>query len=665
MVEKRKHADGSGEPPAPVAKRQRVSRACDQCRAAREKCDGIQPMCFTCASSNRACSYTTPPKKRGIQPGYIRTLELTLAWVLENTTGAENKLRAALAQESVASVLSGKDTDGSHKLHKTWRRNSAFKELERLLGKSEHASTPERESPDEPTSNVDPGSANPGISPPASDGSFTANLPPHLWRLLDVYYAYTHTWFPILQKHDMLKLAYAYGDGGLRLTPGVEPEHAELWALLAVASVQDDAVASVHDDVVASVSISDRTSKRIYDTARRLIPDERGKLSISHVKALLLLTLINIGSEYWTGAWLLLGQAINVAVDLGLQNPIPSQLDYDRRKHVILACFLLESLISSHLDRAPRLASLDVASLGPVEEEGLEEWHPWTPCDGFGEHRATARDSTASLSRTPSHSLSIFNQLLVLSNSVRGPSTTLTVNLPSHLRLTDSRESTPQLLYLHVAHACITGASDRAQQLFAAFAQQFGIVAMPPISHLYASLLGKQGIPSVSNLGILNKLLFNLAKVWGATADATDPIQEEPETVSPNIQTNFITVPNVTESSPLYTNAISMDRRAPTVVNLAQQRSSLQVPKADEGQSFQRYNSHSSVDLDALFDELASLDGTDNADNQPLFMQNLGLAPNVDLNDVLASDFGFDPLLSTYMSGAPIASNRSRNYPNG
>jgi hypothetical protein len=78
----------------PPNKRQRVSRACDQCRTAREKCDGIQPICFTCASTNRNCSYTVSPKKRGIPPGYIKSLEITLAWTFINVAGVEDSLKA-------------------------------------------------------------------------------------------------------------------------------------------------------------------------------------------------------------------------------------------------------------------------------------------------------------------------------------------------------------------------------------------------------------------------------------------------------------------------------------------------------------------------------------------------------------------------------------------
>jgi hypothetical protein len=59
------------------------------------------------------------------------------------------------------------------------------------------------------------------------------------------------------------------------------------------------------------------------------------------------------------------------------------------------------------------------------------------------------------------------------------------------------------------------------------------------------------------------------------------------------------------------------------------------------------------VDLDALFDELASQDGSTHLDTQPLFMQNLGFAPDATLNDVFTADYGqYDPLLDPQLAAA-------------
>lgn len=607
-------------------------------------------MCYTCATSNRPCSYTTPPKKRGIQPGYIRTLELTIAWIFENVSGSESALKSALAQESISSVLSGKDAEGSYRLHKTWRKSTSCKDLEKLLGKAEHTPTPG--SPDRQAHHENAESTVFGISPIVeTDASLIAKLPSNLWRLLDVYYAYTHTWFPIIQKHDMLKLAYSYGEQELKLCPGEATEHAELWALLAVASVQDEAV--------GSGPTSDQSSREIYNNARKLIPDERGKLSLSHVKALLLLTLIKVGSERWSEAWLLLGNAINVAVDLGAQTP--RQPDFERSQHVVLACCMLENLLCVHMGRVPRLSSLDVGPLGLLEEDGLEEWHPWTPCDGFNQDQG--KDSVVSLSRAPNHSLSIFNQLFMLSNGIRGTSAeAIDISLPSSLRLIDPRASTPQLLHLHMAQACSMGATMQAQQLFSEFTQTFGVVAMPTVFRLHISVLLRRNNSGVDISGYFKDALSALSSVWRTGTDDTDTSVPEPGTISPDDPLNFMTMPNFPEASPIYAESTPMDTRGATMASIVQPVPDMQGSQANESHKL-RYNTHHSMDLEALFDELGSLDGTDSADRQPLFMQNLGLASSAEFNDVLASDFGFDPLLSTYMNSMPVNPDQARNFP--
>ena len=95
-----KRGRGTSPPPngtdSTPAKRSRVSRACDQCRASREKCDGVKPVCHTCDSQKRSCTYDEPPKKRGIQPNYIRTLELTLAWLFQTVPETQAALSRSL-----------------------------------------------------------------------------------------------------------------------------------------------------------------------------------------------------------------------------------------------------------------------------------------------------------------------------------------------------------------------------------------------------------------------------------------------------------------------------------------------------------------------------------------------------------------------------------------
>ncbi|KAJ5689897.1 hypothetical protein N7462_004289 [Penicillium macrosclerotiorum] len=48
-------------------------------------------------------------------------------------------------------------------------------------------------------------------------------------------------------------------------------------------------------------------------------------------------------------------------------------------------------------------------------------------------------------------------------------------------------------------------------------------------------------------------------------------------------------------------------------------------------------------DLDALFDELASLDGAEKPDNQPEFMQNLGFVADPEIYSLFKSNRAFSP----------------------
>ncbi|KAL7936689.1 fungal-specific transcription factor domain-containing protein [Trichoderma chlorosporum] len=59
------------------AKRRRISRACDQCRRKKIKCDGKMPSCTHCTNYKTECIFTQIEKKRAIPKGpkYIEALE--------------------------------------------------------------------------------------------------------------------------------------------------------------------------------------------------------------------------------------------------------------------------------------------------------------------------------------------------------------------------------------------------------------------------------------------------------------------------------------------------------------------------------------------------------------------------------------------------------------
>ncbi|KAL1909294.1 Gypsy retrotransposon integrase-like protein 1 [Sporothrix stenoceras] len=74
------HLSGTGDAPmpTPVHKRRRVTRACDECRRKKIKCDGKQP-CTHCSVYSYECTYDKPSnRRRNPAPQYIEALESRL-----------------------------------------------------------------------------------------------------------------------------------------------------------------------------------------------------------------------------------------------------------------------------------------------------------------------------------------------------------------------------------------------------------------------------------------------------------------------------------------------------------------------------------------------------------------------------------------------------------
>ncbi|KAI0204376.1 fungal-specific transcription factor domain-containing protein [Astrocystis sublimbata] len=441
-------------------KRRRVSRACDQCRAAREKCDGIQPTCFPCASQNRTCSWEEPKKKRGVQTGYIRTLEMALGWIFDKIPESEKSLHSLLTHEGGQGLLTGKVPVVGNRLHRRWRRSTVHAEIDRVLSgdcasaASTNCSSPGGESEGDETDKdlaaqrdsifvtnitkspasfkveiVSPNltqskdqqshdsTVSKGINTacplPESEPSRprrpnTICLPSNHWRLLDIYFSYTHVWFPILEKHELLKTGYSYSDEGLHIgrhTPGCAG-HAELWAALALASYQEMASRAGKCPEKGFANPACMKPRDIYRTARNMIPtSESGLFEARHVNALLLLTLVNMACNELKAAWILLGMATRVALSLRLQGS--SMSAQDRRScHTYMGCFILDTLLSARLGLVPHLRSSMARASFPRLDNEIDEWQPWMPCASFG---PTQRDMRPS--RMPSHSISSFGIL--------------------------------------------------------------------------------------------------------------------------------------------------------------------------------------------------------------------------------------------------------------
>ena len=462
------------------APRKRVSQACDRCRSRKDKCDGKKPVCSTCATNGRTCSYDANVKKRGLPEGYVRGLEKLWGLAIRDIRDVEDNLLFILGgddedNETILNVWN--DEAQSDGLVEAWRKSQISKELERLLSNIEpntdigkrkrvdsdgqsakrlglsgsQTSTfpnipesqtgaprndwPDRkldirrpdESQNTPTfSGLDENDQfmardyDSILSPSYQQRAASTNtpaivpeipeLPSETWHLLDVYFSYTHSWFPIVEKHDLLRTSYQYSQNRnvVPVSGSGAGDHAALWAAIAYAKFQHRAINNI-PHAQGPVAEMVWTAERMYSQARSLIPNEEGLLELGHVQALLILTLANLGMGHFGRAWFLVGQAVRIALDLELDRPsdyiLNASKSKSRAKHVFLGCFALDTIIAARLGRHPHLRSEDVDVVGFVEEDGLEEWDPWTDC-------LNVRRGSTSNSREPAAILSTFNRLV-------------------------------------------------------------------------------------------------------------------------------------------------------------------------------------------------------------------------------------------------------------
>jgi hypothetical protein len=681
------------EPGKPV-KRTRVSRACDQCRVAREKCDGAQPTCSTCSTSKRGCTYTTNPKKRGIQPGYIRVLELALVLLFQQNPDNEKFLNNKLTREQSSSILLSRDSKDSNKLHKQWRKARFYRDVDTLLSGGEpsrqdpgQVSPPDDDEDSEvegtimaPTINdgdfsqamqVDPVSPGPlqiDLQAPtlhASNDGVLMSLPTDNWKLFDTYFTYTQCWLPICEKHDILKLSYAYPAQGLQLSAKLPDSgsHAELWSVLAVASIHDDSSAS-------SATRPNQPSinpKQLYDTTRSLIPEELGSFDLGHVKALLNLSIFNIAQSLIEAAWLLVGCASRVLEIVDNSSLIPSA----RRMHVFGGCLILDSMLALQLGRRPYFSKSDIEQLGRIDEDGLEEWQPWL---------GSSNTPIMQQSRVPLLAFSSFRHLLDVLDiliSVETCSTSGSSLQEAAQRIGDwkalippkleylrsdpvSTPLTPPAVLLQMTHYCavlsLSPSQPRVQavlELLERSRDRIGLASLPPVVPYLMKVVRKHSVnllldhPTQTRI---QKLQTDFDRTWRRTIPG---IRSPPMLPRHSITTMQMPTPDsishsISNTQPLGHLAGTYGLRKAST-HLAASASDMRLDGAshseiesflDASRQAQPDTSYADIpnDLESFFDDLASLDSTNQMETRPQFMQNLGFAPDANMAD-LFSDF--------------------------
>jgi hypothetical protein len=236
-------------------------------------------------------------------------------------------------------------------------------------------------------------------------------LPKNWPFLLDLYFETTHSWFPISQKHELLRAAYTLANR--TSTSSVDlPSSAEiafLQAVLLYASHQSTFILNspkpTHDDAYNIMSQQDLTQTSLFANS--------SSYDLGHVRAFLVLALFNIDQKLWSAAWINIGRAVYTAISTGLidRNSATANLPCDDNvKRTLLGCATLETIISARLNTVSYFRSSDIQSRGLLTIDGMEEWEPWQPKILL--QTGTALNQQVPSSHVPGHVISTFNKLL-------------------------------------------------------------------------------------------------------------------------------------------------------------------------------------------------------------------------------------------------------------
>ncbi|KAJ5556578.1 transcriptional regulator family: Fungal Specific TF [Penicillium frequentans] len=365
--------------------RKRASRACDRCRSQRSKCDGARPSCTSCQKSGQACMYNSYVKKRGLPEGYVRGLEKLFALSVCNIEGFEDKVLRMLesSARSKTSRLFGELKELLH-ISDVLPTSAKGKGTQNFLDNAENQQS-FKVVTDSAASNADiigvivassslvnPKARVSQVSNCLNNGIYTTRLPPQVSQMLETYFAVAHPWFPIVTKHNILRLSCLHANDFIpqvAASPG-SGDHAVLWAILSYTVTHSLASARVRGAGALSFA------REYYAVSRNLIPSENEHYELSHVQALLLLTLVNMGLEDWTAARLLIDQAARMAIAMGLGTPSGTShsIGPGQEMTVFLACFVIDSLLSFRLSHLPSMHPIDLAVIDLLEDEEPEDW---------------------------------------------------------------------------------------------------------------------------------------------------------------------------------------------------------------------------------------------------------------------------------------------------
>lgn len=417
----------------------RATRACEQCRSQKKRCDSGQP-CSTCKKGSLDCYYGTQAKKRGFPTGYVRILEALWGLVFQAVPTGEGTALQLLRQSSIGHddegkvILHNSRHETEHSTRQSWLNSCVRREIDKMATRLEDGQAtplvqdegPSRSTPSLSTTTFFPPEFTPwdtaeralnrdhpsrqGEDSIAHDPShhdllvlpelhsqLPQPLPPDAWDLIEVYFRSYHCWLPLMPKYSVIRGLTQLLDG----KPSNSGQPSVLWAIFSLTSAHRP------DHYGETMTVS----QKYYDEALKSIPSEPINLEQDHIQALVLLTVANMAQGNWDSASTTIHQAIRAIMNL--RRSFPSQQRQSSTESLlnrsILAAFAIETLLAARLGTLPQLRSRDVTFTDLFDENDADEWEPFST-----NTVDQTTDSGTSVSRRLLRSLSIFTQYIKL-----------------------------------------------------------------------------------------------------------------------------------------------------------------------------------------------------------------------------------------------------------
>lgn len=533
----------------PPRKRQRVTQACHRCRRKKYKCDSERPTCSTCRSSHSECTYGTVAKRRGLQSGYVRAVEVLWGLVFKRIEGSQLAVNDLLV--NLSNIISPSPNDASNNdigsdraddLLECWRNSGVPSAIESMLdgafttnqiGMSQdlenqinlsltsvrnwslpqsdllQGTPPQVLSPPPIAQTLQPTAA--GVIsdtayPPENTSSIqqTALLPlPSDWHsLTQIYFTVEHSWFPILERHALFRIAYHYqdeSDAQNTLDDRQRGDYAVLWAVLALGEI--------HSSGTSSPRAAHFKSQSRYFLDRDPVQNDYN----TYAQAFLLWSMIHMGCNKLVLARSMLAQALVFCTAAVRESS-------ERRCGLTLSgCFVMDALMALATDTRPLMSVDDLHASVPCDESGSDEWEPYV--DKFG-IQGFPVSSSSGTPAVPSRISSTFNHLLqlfrILNTAMRKQTSALDLtadieiwrfNLPRHLNMTEpstrqiSKNVLPPQIHLRAFYSAVLYIAESKEKIGQARPHSHNS-QQDPLYDLTASLIqigrqfGAQAIPA-------------------------------------------------------------------------------------------------------------------------------------------------------------------------